>query len=835
MKTMVILWLWLLTISTVGTATANHGATQQHIRTATRAVAARLQSLVDEYARNGLPTEDAEMSRAVQAILMQLTDGQMARVATLLEQTEPRPHTIAAAYAAQKTIIVQMQQLLLNCQRRVELVKLADRFRTLTDRQVANQRETSVLAAATRSRFADFFTENQMAALQAQRAEQSALRDELQMLLDKLERWGREGFSSEAKRCRTVAQQAAQNGLLTHVTAAVTALQRADLDEATTVQLTIVGQLRTLHRLLRPPHDWGEELRAAAEHLDALLERQQEIILEIQTQATQSPTDHVAPQPSWQPSPTIARQQAGLVPRAETIRQQVEQPALPAAIELQWAAQKMTHATDALDTGNLDQALMAAKDAWQNLRQAQQSIQSALARPFTLPAMSLEQQAELKAVQTGIRSLQTQQERLRLDTQQAQPPVPSVHVARQLALAESVRDLQRRAARFSPTAAHELAQAQTQMQQAYSDLAHASDPTTAQQAARDALGRADERLDEILQKSNQLQQQSTDIAVLCRQLAELIARQQRVQAESISLTGTTPSAPRFFEPLALAQDRLAADTRGLPDALPSAVAGIASSLRTAVEHMFEARDQLWQEDGRAAVTEQNRALEELYQALAVVETRAAAAQRPTTNDLSQTADLLQKAQRQVARAQEYLEQAAAQPEDASVLSQADHALQNAAHQIAPLTVGLPALPANARTAAQDAQQALAAARLSAVMSTAAQALAHATAAQIALTRAQTSLVPTLSETVLTPPTGGPSSDPTGVLRGVPQAADAGAWAGSPVPALPEMIASQLIALPERDRQAIQQSQSEPYPVEYRVWVEQYLRNLADVVGKSNLP
>jgi len=35
-----------------------------------------------------------------------------------------------------------------------------------------------------------------------------------------------------------------------------------------------------------------------------------------------------------------------------------------------------------------------------------------------------------------------------------------------------------------------------------------------------------------------------------------------------------------------------------------------------------------------------------------------------------------------------------------------------------------------------------------------------------------------------------------------------------------------IGLPERDRQAIQQSQSEPYPEEYAPMIEQYLRNLA---------
>jgi len=39
--------------------------------------------------------------------------------------------------------------------------------------------------------------------------------------------------------------------------------------------------------------------------------------------------------------------------------------------------------------------------------------------------------------------------------------------------------------------------------------------------------------------------------------------------------------------------------------------------------------------------------------------------------------------------------------------------------------------------------------------------------------------------------------------------------------------SKFLALPERDRATIQQSQSEKYPQQYATKVEQYLRNLAD--------
>jgi len=43
----------------------------------------------------------------------------------------------------------------------------------------------------------------------------------------------------------------------------------------------------------------------------------------------------------------------------------------------------------------------------------------------------------------------------------------------------------------------------------------------------------------------------------------------------------------------------------------------------------------------------------------------------------------------------------------------------------------------------------------------------------------------------------------------------------------EKTAGMFLGLPERDRKAILQSQSDKYPQEYGPAVEQYLRNLAD--------
>jgi len=167
-------------------------------------------------------------------------------------------------------------------------------------------------------------------------------------------------------------------------------------------------------------------------------------------------------------------------------------------------------------------------------------------------------------------------------------------------------------------------------------------------------------------------------------------------------------------------------------------------------------------------------------------------------------------------------------------------LREATAAIAPVAAGQPAnLPPAARAATQDAQQALAAAQMSTAAANAAQALADATAAQVALTRAAATMDAAPAAAPPAPsgqPAGraaGPISTVTG--RGDRQDADGGAPVDRPVTAAGRPAAGQFIGLPERDRQAIQQSQGELYPAEYGALVEQYLRNLADVTATGPTP
>src|SRR2546428_8792279 len=110
----------------------------------------------------------------------------MARVLDYLEQSraasDPTATAKAAteAFAGQKTIIVQLQQLVLEYQRQQALYEMSLRLKELANRQTANMWLGVSLAKSTdgKSGF-HTFDENQKISLRYQQSEQNPLKDEV--------------------------------------------------------------------------------------------------------------------------------------------------------------------------------------------------------------------------------------------------------------------------------------------------------------------------------------------------------------------------------------------------------------------------------------------------------------------------------------------------------------------------------------------------------------------------------------------------------------------------------------------------------------------------------
>src|SRR5688572_31253169 len=116
---------------------------QQQIKTTTKRVGDQLESVIAEFERNGITGEDVKVLQAIRGVLDKLSDTDMAKVLDFLQQSraaaEPADaaKTATEAYAGQKSIVVQLQQLVLEYQRQQALYEISLRLKELASRQSA--------------------------------------------------------------------------------------------------------------------------------------------------------------------------------------------------------------------------------------------------------------------------------------------------------------------------------------------------------------------------------------------------------------------------------------------------------------------------------------------------------------------------------------------------------------------------------------------------------------------------------------------------------------------------------------------------------------------------
>jgi hypothetical protein len=134
----------------------------------------------------------------------------MRKVIGFLQQSRSENDAVASArqateaYAGQKSIIVQLQQLVLEYQRQQALYEISLRLKELAARQSANMWLGVGLAKSTESKSGfTSFDENQKISLRYQQSEQTPLKDEVAVILKRLEKLSLEmtdGVSAERNR-----------------------------------------------------------------------------------------------------------------------------------------------------------------------------------------------------------------------------------------------------------------------------------------------------------------------------------------------------------------------------------------------------------------------------------------------------------------------------------------------------------------------------------------------------------------------------------------------------------------------------------------------------------
>src|SRR5688572_19500039 len=258
---------------------------QQMIRSQTQRLADELSGIITEFENNAMGDgEDVKILRAIRGVLGNLSEKDMARVVELLaaargvaDDASKSKAKVAEAFGGQKTIVVQLRQLLLEYQRQQEMYELSLRFAQLANRQNMNLKEAKRLVRQSQGRSLDRFDENQKVNLGVQKDEQTAIRDEALPVVAKLAALAKDTDSAAAQRLNQSLEQAKNGKLEESLKAAVEELKSANLYRAAGSQKNARDQLRELSRLVAPPRDNVEILRHAAAEIERIIVEQKQV------------------------------------------------------------------------------------------------------------------------------------------------------------------------------------------------------------------------------------------------------------------------------------------------------------------------------------------------------------------------------------------------------------------------------------------------------------------------------------------------------------------------------------------------------------------------------
>src|ERR1041385_2975234 len=636
---------------------------QQQIRATTQRVGEQLGAVVAEFDRNGIGGEDVKTLKIIRGVLGYLTEKDMQTVIEYLQQARTASDAggtsqkTSEAFAKQKAIILQLKQLVLEYQRQQALSEIAIRLKELARRQSENMRLGVWLARLTDRRSLDGFDESQKLSLQLQHTEQGALKDEVALVIARLETLSKEIMDGPmADRPKVALQQARDGGLKPALDAAVEEIKTAKLLSATGNEKKARDQMREVARLLMLSKDASEALRQALRELDQAIAEQQQVAVETAKleKETVSQTES---------------QQAEVADTTDLIKRDVADIAPVAADSLKEAFNKMQEARSILNEQgrNLEQKRAEAPkkqaEALAGLEQARRALQEQLAKAEALEIKPEDKLAAMKELQEQVRALIKQEEQVKQETAASETRKQDLQkdAPRQGELKDKAQELQQQAADKSPPAAQSLGEAAGQMQKAQTSLAEGKNNPAAQQAALDALNQADKQFSQDIAKLEDAQKELAQLEEMLKKLGIIINDEQKSQFDTAKAALKNPTPPT--KDLAEKQDKLAKDTGDLKKEAETPVPAAASHLGKAQEQMDAAKGNLDSTQPAAAQPHQTQALSELYAAKKEIEAKAdqlreqlGLPQNDNAQALADAAAAIEQAQKDVSQAMSELSQ-----------------------------------------------------------------------------------------------------------------------------------------------------------------------------------
>jgi hypothetical protein len=878
---------------------------QEQARNRTLNVAQQIDGVLAELDSNGLSDpndDDIKTLHAVRGALGQLSDDEMQRVVSLLQQAQDSKDAASAkdkaagAFAGQKQIIAKLRALLLEYQQRASLQQLADRFEKLADRQNNNLKSAVTFGRQTIAKPVTQYDPSQKDALHAQQIEQQQIQSQTAQALADLNALAAANGNGADDRVKQAMAAAKQQDPTDATARAANSLANGNPLRAASDEKAARDQLRQLADLVGSPKDDTQQLRDADAKLDQDIRQEQEVI-DAAASAKREQFDGAE------------YKQAELVDDAETIRRNLATVSPAAAGELANAESNMQDARGALNARSHSPAVKAGQAALDHLQAAKAEVDRQLGKTDQTAQANQQQQASdplaaAKAMQQQAAELQRQQQALAAQTTSTtQPYKPADIAAKQAELQQQTRELEADAAKKMPEVAKSLDSAAQQMDAAQRDLTKGRRRSASkdQQAAADALGQAQQQVDQQTQAIAQAQQDQKQLEAARDQIADAMIKQAEAYEATIAppppttAPTTTPSAA---EAAAAAQQAAADAAAKAQQQMPASTSDAASQpLQQAQQAMAAAKQDLSANNSDAAAAQQRDALTQLSKAKSALDDKLdqAEQQAGSQNGDDQSASAAQKVATELKAAQEEVQAAQAdlaqaggqepattqptteptavattqpQPQDQQQQANVDAHAKSAARHLEKAAAAAAKASAEdrkvlveaAKQTLKEAQKQLDQAIENAKQNQSSQAQANAQQAQEALARAEAAAnLPANGNGPPQPPQASSQQQPSQQKPGQPnpQAGDnsqqqqqqqqqqastahqvdsqnamSHETGGSPDgPRADAHGPGQYLGLPPRDRQAIQQSQSDKYPPEYGAMVEQYYRNLSDEQGK----
>ena len=793
----------------------------------------QLDSMIDEYDRNGLKGDELKSLKGLRNILGRVSDQDMAKILAILRQAgvQNNPgaalNAIADAYSKEKGVLIEMKRILASYASAEEALELSQAVNELADRQAANL-QSGVEAA---EYIAEHDDQTAVAAsLQGQGTEQKSIADEMTLLEKKIADFAKDPNNATlAERFNKGVQDAAKIDPV--LASATDSLGQRKLFESVTTEKTARDQLRQLARAIAPPEDESEALREAAERLDRIISQQKDVIV---TTAQNQPAN----------CPALESHEGDLANQTDSLIQDLQPIAKPVADTLVTAIPQMQNARSALLDKNCVNAGQPEKVALADLEAARDLLEQQILAQDKADEKTGDPITDLQNDKKQVDALARDQAEVNKET-----PVPktpdqaNTEANQQKALDARAENLQQQIADQAPDAAKTVADAANNMQQAAATVPNAAQnpQTQAQQAnAMQNLAKASDQLqkkiDELQKDQQQLAQAQKDLAAV----EKIIEEEQKLNEDTIQVIPQQVKQPASVLPLAPRQGSIRQETDDfqktvLADNTQPNADERAKIVASASGHMGDAQAHLLNHDATHADPDEKKALDDLYKLKDDLQAQIQAQQAELAqqNDAAEkaaadAAAAIAKAQTEMAQAQNDL----AKNQDPQAAQQADQAQATAADAAAK-GEDLPQAAQDAmRDAAADAAQAQAAAAAGQTQP----AQAAAAQAQADLAKAAGALAPQLAglnEPGQNQPGQPEPSDQPGNKPGkkgktkAPKVANLALTGAATGVAGNRMQGnSHFLHLPERDRKAIEQSQSEKYPQQYAAKVEQYLENLA---------